>query len=172
MPPDMSWSHVCWYADRLVSAQSPDKDSGLNTQWGTDRVLFLKEKTYAAVRAVNGSTNPVYHTIAKHMITHLTHTHKYTLYIHSIHYTILGFPRQKIAKREDIFGCDSKTAVLHHTVSLGQNSVNVWNLRFKITLSQCDCYYDLRLLNKKSKCCMKCHTDQRNTSLSTVGTCW
>lgn len=45
------------------------KDSGFNTQQETGRVLFLKEKTNAAVGAGNGSTNPVYHTKEENMIS-------------------------------------------------------------------------------------------------------
>lgn len=78
MPPDRSRSHVCWYPDRLMSAQSLDKDSGFNTRTGTDRLLFPKKKTPAAVGAVNGSTNPVSHTTAGHMISQ-THTRTHTV---------------------------------------------------------------------------------------------
>lgn len=64
MPPDRSRSNVHWYPDRLMSAQSLGKDSGFNTQSGTDRLLFLEKKMPAAVGAVNGSTNPASHSTA------------------------------------------------------------------------------------------------------------
>ncbi len=77
-PPDRNRPHACWYPDRLMSAQSLDKDSGFNTQSGTDRLLFLEKKTPAAVWTVNGSANPASHTTAGHMITH-THTHTHSI---------------------------------------------------------------------------------------------
>lgn len=72
-PPDRGRSPACWYPDRLMSAQRLDKDSGFNTQSGTDRLLFLEKKTPAAVGAVNGSANPASHTTAGHMITLRAH---------------------------------------------------------------------------------------------------
>ncbi len=82
MESDATWHEPV--ADRPMSAQSLHKDSGFNTEAGTDRLLFLEGKSAAAVWAVNGSTNPASHSPAGRMVSlSLTHTHKHRTHTHT-----------------------------------------------------------------------------------------